>query len=219
MKPKIVSVPSIQSPIQPSPGFEKKELSNYKLDLLGLCQFGCTYCSTNTGYTHRIKGELYADAAEQQLGQRMYAGDDPALMMVWPEIIDRLDQQLGRCKKKWGAGKTLVFSMLTDGFSPELVKNGTTKRALKLVLERTSFRIRVLTKNAAVGSPSWREVLSRALRSIRCWPVGRNYQRFLGQTSRGRHFDPNGAVGSTSCAAGCWGAHLRHVVPCLSAHA
>ncbi|MEX0653498.1 MAG: hypothetical protein WD534_06765 [Phycisphaeraceae bacterium] len=45
--------------------------------------------------------------------------------------------------------------MLTDGFSPQLVKDGTTERALKMVLEGTRFRIRILTKNSTVGSPKW----------------------------------------------------------------
>jgi DNA repair photolyase len=45
--------------------------------------------------------------------------------------------------------------MLTDGFSPLLVESGQTRRALELILARTSFRIRILTKNSAVGSPEW----------------------------------------------------------------
>jgi len=45
--------------------------------------------------------------------------------------------------------------MLTDPFSPGAVRAGTTEAALNLVLERTSFRIRVLTKNAIVGTEKW----------------------------------------------------------------
>ena len=45
--------------------------------------------------------------------------------------------------------------MLTDGFSPWLVQQGHTRTALDLLIENTSFRIRILTKNAAVGSKSW----------------------------------------------------------------
>jgi hypothetical protein len=41
--------------------------------------------------------------------------------------------------------------MLTDGFSPHLVKEGVTEKALRLLLEHTSFRIRVLTKKSIVG--------------------------------------------------------------------
>ena len=45
--------------------------------------------------------------------------------------------------------------MLTDVFSPWLVKNGITEKALRLVLENTQFRIRVLTKNSVVGNRRW----------------------------------------------------------------
>jgi DNA repair photolyase len=45
--------------------------------------------------------------------------------------------------------------MLSDGFSPTLVQQGITEAALRLLLERTSFRIRILTKNSIVGSDDW----------------------------------------------------------------
>ncbi len=60
-----------------------------------------------------------------------------------------------------GSGHTIMFSMLTDGFSPSLVEDGTTKKALQVLLEKTSFRIRVLTKNADVGSDGWIEFLAK----------------------------------------------------------
>jgi DNA repair photolyase len=47
--------------------------------------------------------------------------------------------------------------MLTDAFSPLLVKQGITRAALELLLQRTSLRIRILTKNAIVGSDQWIE--------------------------------------------------------------
>ena len=49
MKNLVVLTPAIKQPIQPSPGFEKKGLSEYKLDVQGLCGFGCSYCSSNSG--------------------------------------------------------------------------------------------------------------------------------------------------------------------------
>ncbi len=67
-----------------------------------------------------------------------------------------MEAQLATKQSSWGSGKTLVFSMLTDGFSPTLVDRGTTRKALELLL-RTSFRIRILTKNAIVGSDHWIE--------------------------------------------------------------
>ena len=45
--------------------------------------------------------------------------------------------------------------MLTDGFSPLVVADGTTEKALRLVLDHTGFRIRILSKNAVVGTERW----------------------------------------------------------------
>ncbi|MCH7727287.1 MAG: hypothetical protein IH991_12525 [Planctomycetes bacterium] len=155
MKSKIVEVPSLMEPIQKSPGFAKKGLSEFKLDLCALCGFGCPYCSSNSGNYLRINRTAFAEMARQQLGQPLTPFDDPQLMYVWPDVLERLEAQLGRHDRSQGTGKTLVFSMLTDGFSPKLLKDGTTEQALRLVLEQTSFRIRVLTKNAIVGSKFW----------------------------------------------------------------
>lgn len=155
MKLKIVEVPSIKEPITKSPGFAKKLLADYKLDVMALCGFGCSYCSSNTGNYLRINREKFADLTEAQLGERTYPTTDPALTFTWPDVIPKLEAQLAGKPKAWGAGKTLVVSQLTDAFSPLALANGTTEAALRLVLDKTSFRIRVLTKGAAVASEKW----------------------------------------------------------------
>ncbi len=161
MKNLIVQVPSIKTPIMPAPGFAKKELATHKLDLMALCGFGCSYCSSNAGNYLRMNQERFADLTEAQLGGRLYPATSPALAMLWPDVLEKLDAQVKQRARshrgagRWGDGETLVFSMLTDGFSPVLVGNGTTEAALRLVLEHTGFRIRVLTKNAVVGSDRW----------------------------------------------------------------
>jgi DNA repair photolyase len=152
-----VVVPSITKPIQPSPGFEKKGLAEYKLDLLALCGFGCAYCSSNEGNYLRIHREEFRKLTIAQTGLDVVPADSPGLTFEWPDVIEKLEAQLARKPRTWGAGLTLVFSMLTDGFSPRLVQSGLTRRALDLIIERTSFRIRVLTKNACVGSRGWIE--------------------------------------------------------------
>jgi DNA repair photolyase len=152
---KVVEVPTIKEPIQTSPGFEKKGLSDFKLDLCGLCGFGCRYCSSNEGNYLRINRKPFAQLALEQLGQPLTPRDDPHLMYVWPKVLEHLEAQLARHRRSWGEGRVCVFSMLTDGFSPYLVKEGFTEKALRLVLEHTSFRIRVLTKNSIVGSDQW----------------------------------------------------------------
>jgi DNA repair photolyase len=103
----------------------------------------------------RIFRERFADLTEQQLGRRSYPTDDPSLTFVWPDILERLERQIRRKSPTGGAGKTLVFSMLTDGFSPTLVQDGTTEKVFRVLIERTSFRIRILAKNAVVASDKW----------------------------------------------------------------
>jgi DNA repair photolyase len=161
MKLKVVEVPALLNPIAKSPGFAKKQLADWKLDVMGLCGFGCRYCSSNEGNYLRINRQPFADLTEEQLGERVLPTDDPALTFVMPDVIEHLERQLHGMPKGFGAGETLVVSMLTDAFSPPPIKDGTTEAALKLVLARTSFRVRVLTKSAIVGRSSWIEFFLR----------------------------------------------------------
>jgi DNA repair photolyase len=155
MQPQIVRIPSIRNPISPSPGFAKKLLADYKLDRLGLCEFGCRYCSSNHGNYLRINRSRFADLTEEQLGIRATPAHNPKLMFDFADFAGKLDAQLRRKPTDWGSGQSLVYSMLTDGFSPSLVRSGETETTLQTVLARTGFRIRVLTKNAIVGSDYW----------------------------------------------------------------
>lgn len=154
MKNLIVEIPSMAKPIQPSPGFVKKGLSNFKLDLLGKCGFSCTYCSTKNGNSLRIPRKKYLAMAKEQLGYPVTM-DTPGLTLVWPEVLANLKNQLNAHSWDWGQGQTLVFSMLTDAFSPYLERNGVTREALELLVRHSSFRIRVLTKSAKVGTDEW----------------------------------------------------------------
>jgi DNA repair photolyase len=157
MRRRLVVVPNPPSPVKLSPGFLKKGLSDWKLDLLALCEYGCRYCSSNAGLYLTFRKQSFGKACEEQLGERLSPNDDPTLTYHYEDIIGALKDQLAGKPKSFGAGLTLVFSMLTDGFSPSLVIDGTTEAALRLLLDRTSFRIRILTKNAVVGSQKWLE--------------------------------------------------------------
>lgn len=160
MKTREVVLPSIKDPIKKSPGFEKKQLADYKLDIMGKCGFSCSYCSTAATTFVRVNRERWADEAERQLGERLYP-NAPNLTYRWADFEERLDAQL-RTKpapafaaERWGYGHTLVFSQLTDAFSPWAVADGLPERTLLKVLQRTGFRIRVLTKSAIVGTDKW----------------------------------------------------------------
>ncbi len=160
---KIVRVPMLRTGlVRESDGFVKKHLSDFKIDLLALCEFGCRYCSSNTGNYLRINRPRFADLTRAQLGERILPSEDPKLRFACEgDVSAQLDRELSARSKSWGTGKTLVFSMLTDGFSPWLVSEGFTRAALDLLVERTSFRIRVLTKNAVVGHSEWIEYFLR----------------------------------------------------------
>jgi DNA repair photolyase len=80
------------------------------------------------------------------------AGD---LAIAYENVVEALDDELTRKGVRPGAGKTLVYSQLTDGFSPVLLNTGTARQILELLVEKTQYRIRVLTKNAIVGRPKW----------------------------------------------------------------
>ena len=163
MSNRLVVVPSIRQPITKSPGFAKKGLSTWKLDLMALCGFGCRYCSSNTGNYLRINREPFAKLTEAQLGVRALPTEDPDLAFVYSDVLDKIDRQITSHGAKWGAGETLVMSMLTDAFSGPPLHDGTTEKALRWLLDRTSFRIRILTKNSIVGtSTKWREFFRAA---------------------------------------------------------
>lgn len=155
MKNKFVIVNSTKKLIHPAPGFEKKLLATYHLELAALCGFGCTYCSSNDGYFLRVRRKEFSAATRDQLGREVLPKDDPSLMLVWPDVCDQLERELRTHRAGYGRGETLVLSMLTDAFSPWLVKQGITRKVVDLLIEHTEFRIRILTKNAIVGSPEW----------------------------------------------------------------
>lgn len=156
-KCKLVTVPNTATLIKKCPGFAKKGLADHKIDLLALCQFGCRYCSSNTGNYLRIYRSRFAALTEAQLGERRLPADDPSLTFAYTNVVEQLARELHGKFRGWGDGNTLMFSMLTDGFSPHLVNEGITRAALDLLAEKTAFRIRVLTKNAVVGSSEWVE--------------------------------------------------------------
>lgn len=161
MKIRKVVVPDIKVPIPECPGFAKKLLADYKLDLSAKCPYSCKYCSSNMGSALRWKRKKYADLSLEQLGEVLLPGRDPNFALRYGDIIGRIEAQLATKPKSWGERKTLQFGMLVDNFDPISQKEGITREALDLLLDRTSFRIRVLTKNSIVGSPQWIEYFAK----------------------------------------------------------
>lgn len=219
MRTKLVTVPNLKQLIQPCPGFAKKGLADYKLDAAALCEFGCVYCSSNAGNYLRIHRKEFAELTEAQTGERTYPADDPTLMFIWEEVEKQLAAELASKPRTYGAGKTLVFSMLTDGFSPPLVGTGVTERVLSTILEATSFRIRVLTKNAVVGSDRWLRFLPRAPRPLRRRPLDRFVGRHLDGRNRAAHLVASRPPRSAPEPTTRRHRDVRHALPRVSGHA
>lgn len=152
---KIVKVPCISQLIQKSDGFKKKELATYKIDLQLLCGFGCRYCSSNAGLNIKFRKKTIEQFSLEQLGKSYTPKGNPELSIEYLNIISTLNSELSKRPKIYGSGETLMFSELTDAFSPRLVKLGYTRKALELIFKKTSFRVRILTKNACVGDDYW----------------------------------------------------------------
>ena len=107
MKLKIVNVPSIKHPITASPGFAKKQLSDFKLDLLALCEFGCRYCyahNTALGHAAGITDEEIIEISSDDFLQSATPTEAEKLAVRWAEAVtlnkaagdDALFAEMGR---------------------------------------------------------------------------------------------------------------------------
>lgn len=143
--------------VQPAEGFEKKGLATHHVETTRICGFGCTYCSTNAGTSTRIQLGRIKRLSREQVGRELVPRLDPDLTVTYDpdEVMRRLDAEIAHHGPRWGEGKTLVVSMLTDAFAPPPIADGLTLRVLRALLAGTRFRIRILTKSALVGTEPW----------------------------------------------------------------
>lgn len=150
--------------IQPCPGFIKKELASYHLELSGICEFGCVFCSTDFGLGTLFKIQTYRAAARSQYPSDFPDGDPDihefckTYAMSYLDILQKIEIGLTGIDPEKTIGKTLMFGQLVDNFGPELMKEGITRRAMEMVLEKTYFRIRCLSKSTAVAHGSLMEL-------------------------------------------------------------
>ncbi len=152
----------VRNPIRKCPGFEKKELAIYKLDAMAFCQFGCVYCSSNCGNLMRINTASIKRWSKKIVGVPLSARTDAEkFYMSYPGIVDALEEQLLKYPKLRTIEGVLQFGMLVDNFSPFLVSNGITLQILMILLEKTKFTIRILTKSAAVARNEFIELFQR----------------------------------------------------------
>jgi DNA repair photolyase len=143
--------------VQPADGFAKKGLATHHVETTRICGFGCLYCSTNAGTSTRINLGRIKDLSLAQTGREMVPRHDPDLTVIYDadEVMRRLDAEIAHHGPRWGEGKTLVVSMLTDAFAPPPIADGLTERVVRALLAGTRFRLRILTKSALVGNEKW----------------------------------------------------------------
>jgi hypothetical protein len=159
VKNRLVVIQDTKKALQPSPGWSKKALADFHVEMTGLCGFGCLYCSSNSSEWLRITSGEHDAATVAQLGELLTPKDNPELAYQWEHpVAPRLAEDLVRCRKTWGAGKTVAFSQMTDPLGPT-VDLDDFEASLYEVRERTSLRIRILTKNSLIASPRWIRVL------------------------------------------------------------
>ncbi len=154
MKSTLVTVGNRKRIIAPS-SWGTKELADAHVEAIMHCEFNCSYCSSNAAAHIRWARTRINKAVLAQAGSRFDPHRSDGLVVGFEDVVGALEEELSVTRQKPGHGKTLVYSQLTDGFSPVAVRAGTTRRILDLLIEKTEYRIRILTKNAIVGNRQW----------------------------------------------------------------
>ncbi len=160
MKSMIIEMPPRKNIIAKS-SWPKKKLADVHLEALLFCEFACKYCSSNAGLQLRFLNKTINEAVLAQTGEKFDSHRSAHLVIAYRQIVEALDKELSKNVRLPGPGKTLVYSQLTDGFSPVLLKTGTARKILDLLVEKSRYRIRILTKNAIVGNPEWVDFFAR----------------------------------------------------------
>lgn len=134
--------------------WKKKKLADVHVEGDVQCQFNCRYCSSNAGLHLRFDRKL-KEQVQAETGAEFDPHHADNLRIKYADVVGALEKELDATHKRKGAGQTLVYSQLTDGFAPDLLKDGTTRKILDLIIEKTAYRVRILTKSAAVGQKKW----------------------------------------------------------------
>lgn len=154
MKTTVVKIPARKQFIAPS-SWPKKKLADFHLEALHFCEFGCQYCSSNSGLHLRFRKGTISRAVREATGEDFNPHNATHITIAYRDVVHALECELSQKTELPGPGKTLVYSQLTDGFSPQLLHTDTTRQILELLVKKTRYRIRVLTKNSVVGNREW----------------------------------------------------------------
>lgn len=121
--------------IEPSPEFAKKGLADYAVNVGTKCSHDCLYCST--GSLLRMHGSFKK------------AGESPFRFgygIVDPDTPERVARDAGRIQ----ARGLIQLCTTVDAWAPEARDHQLGRRCLEAILTQPGWKVRILTKNAAV---------------------------------------------------------------------
>ena len=115
--------------------FERKGLASFGVNVGTKCGHGCTYCSTGA--------ILRMHRSFRQCRVNPFAGD---CAIVDPHTADRVRRDAQRLRRRgW-----VQLCTLTDAYAPEAQQFNLAANCLEAILSQPDWRVRILTKNAAV---------------------------------------------------------------------
>ena len=121
--------------IKSSKAFEEKRLANYGVDVGVKCGHDCKYCSTpSLNRCHESFRAFNLNAYH------------PGYAIFDPDTPNRIRQQAKRIRKRGLA----QLCTTTDAWAPEAQPYRLGRRCLEAILGEQDWRVRILTKNAAV---------------------------------------------------------------------
>lgn len=125
----------LKSGIKRTPEFEKKKLASFAVNVGTKCGHDCLYCST--GAMLRMHPSFKA------------CGEDPfgfGYAIVDPDMPDRVAKDAHRLRNRG----LVQLCTTVDAWAPEAQEHQLGRRCLQAILMMAAWKVRVLTKNAAI---------------------------------------------------------------------
>jgi len=131
-----IHLTQLKSGIRPTPGFAKKKLAEFAVNVGVRCSHGCTYCSVAASMRMH---HAYKDAGVSPF-------ENMILAIVDPHIDDAVRHD-ARTMRKRGM---VQLCTIVDAWAPEGVMYDLGRKCLEAILAEPGWTVRILTKNVAV---------------------------------------------------------------------
>ena len=118
-----------------SPEFERKKLGTYTVEVAFKCDHACDYCSSNALYR--------TQPIFKRIGRTAFK---PGFAVIDPRAADTLRKQVHMLKP----GDEVILCSKTDGWSPLARGLNLGRECLRILLENSPAKVRIITKGAAV---------------------------------------------------------------------